>query len=244
MLAHRIELGDTDAKIPAGISRVRVADVSQPILPDRFITADSDAIAVARLLAADDGFFFVIEGNGITGTIDYSSLSKPIFQVCLFALIGELEEAMLKMITLDALASWRALPAGRRQKTLDRFNRRQDQHRTVSIVNKTSLPISDENVNNDYKARCLLAETMFIDKSTILRKRHLLPIMANGELQTLFKAAEEVRNGCAHPGSIEGIPLERSEFGRFLPDLNRVLAYIRENVPDEIIWTTFLPEMW
>jgi hypothetical protein len=233
---------DDDEDGSVGQSRSAV-DAMRPIDPGSLVSADTSALAVARLVAAQGEFLFVVDGNDITGTLAYENLFKPPFRVCLFSLMIQLEEEARKLISLDALCNWQALSASRQQKAIDVFNRKNAEEPSRGFFGP-SKPVTVADVTNDYRARSVLKETTFIDKGTIIQKQGLVSAMTKSEMKQLFARAERVRNACVHAGTFHSRVMVREEFWRFVNDIHRILRFIDENTPEEIVWRVSAKDGW
>ncbi len=104
-----------------------IRDYMKPLRLDRFVTASMPARRALQLLTAhpDGETWFVLDDNEVIGTIQYDSLFKPPFRVCLFALVTELEQSSLNLCLLNAKESWDCLPPGRQAKAMETLQMRQ-----------------------------------------------------------------------------------------------------------------------
>jgi DNA-binding transcriptional regulator GbsR (MarR family) len=86
----------------------------------------------------------------------------------------------------------------------------------------------------------LLEYTTFIDKKTVLVKRHLVPKAHRREIEETFDSIEELRNRCAHPDSSDE-PFEQPKellekvlaCHGLLAKIKDVLEPIAEELPDK-----------
>ena len=175
-----------------------VRELMHPLVVDSVVSASTSAFCLVRLLKdrqADR--LFVLEGEEIVGTVDYSDFDSPLFGMALFSLILQVEKAVLTLVQEDAEASWAVLAPRWKRKarplladkkwavTLDRFYQGTDLQRLSAAHRETP-------------ASFLLEYTSLKDKKIIVLERKLLPEFETTDLKIFFTTAENVRNAIAH----------------------------------------------
>ena len=186
---YSIEMYDSDL--------AQIRDAVRTIYPSEIVSADTPAFKLLRLVAERPKsgiILFVLDHEAIVGTVSPTMLASPVFRLCLFSLTLELENAALNAAMRNPIASWNALPPGRRAKAKEVHNRLHGKERVA-------------NSPGDRVLEPLLASTMFSDKGKIVAKRKLLRGWSRARVESLFALAEEVRNGSAHTRDDQPSPL-------------------------------------
>jgi hypothetical protein len=190
-----------------------IKEVCHPLYPEEIIAADTTAFKLVRLLRdrpRSGLILFVVDEDAITGTVSPAVFRLPLFRLCLFSLTLELEAAALRAALTNPLASWNVLSEGRRAKAQESLGRLSSESRT----RPSDTPALG----------ALLSATMFADKAAILVKRRLL---GSGEVESLFRQAERVRNWAAHTREADSVsPLGESALGvaTFVEECQEVTA--------------------
>jgi len=189
--------------------RKHVRDIMQTVEPSHLVSGDTTLFGAVNIFASGDrDWFWVLDGPDICGTLHASCFKRPLFAVCLLAMVLQLEQAALDLISCDFRDTnrhWSYLSDERKEKARKQYG----------IVYKRGKKNPEAPTE-----RLLLEMTTMIDKCTIVKKSQLLPHRAPGEIHEFFALAEKVRNDCAH-GRIHS--LRRHEILGFAQDCHRYI---------------------
>jgi hypothetical protein len=214
--------------------RIHVRDIMHTIEPSQLVSADTTLFCAVHIFASGNrDWFWVLDGPDICGTLHASCLHRPLFAACLLAMVLQLEQSALDLISLDisdANRHWSYLSDNRKQKALDQYKR------VYEHDYKNPEKLGDPDAPSDHPP---LDMTLMIDKCTILRKGLLLPNRTPDEIQKFFVLAEQVRNDCAH-GHIHSLSSHEilgfaQDCHRYIKELDEAAEAKREDLmyPDE-----------
>lgn len=182
---------------------------------DILISSSTSLLEAIHLYCRGDSYIYlVLKGNQFIGFLNYSHFHKLPFRLCLFALLMDLERAMLKITKSKPTSFLKNLTKGR----LDCAER---------IGGFRGLSLNEENKVFDYN---LVDCTMFIDKFTMLSKNPEIVQQCPNINSKFIKKAEKIRNSIAHPEGKQSVllPIERKEllpFIKWIEELQLQLDY-------------------
>jgi len=169
----------------------RLCDCMELIKPEMIMSSDTPLLeAISAFSNSAVPFLLLLRGQQFSGLLSYADLNKLPFQLCLFALLIDLEMTMLKVIQLSPSQSASLLSAGQSARLKDIYAKR-GYHNDLR--------------GNPYVSK-LLECTTITQKFSILRK-YTETNQAIPELSSKFcKVAEDARNAIAHP-SLQSVTL-------------------------------------
>jgi hypothetical protein len=178
-----------------------VSDCMTPITCAMLVSGDAKYLELADLFAQQSSRFlyFVLEGTKITGTVSFGDLFCPLGRLCLFSLVLHLEKEAEELCKHKAETCFNVLSEGRQEKA----------HEVLA-----KCFASSKHNSGVEKYRGLIESTTFIDKGKMLGKAQLINNKSRNEIESVFAAAEKVRNSCAHNRSefqVLGLTSNRKE---------------------------------
>ncbi len=156
-------------------------DVMDPLTVESLVSFETPLIQAAKLFHASSPYvYLVLQSNQITGWMSYHDLLSIPFRACLFAMLLEIEQAMLEIALTDSkLAASKLSP--NRLKSLE------------GQIKKRSPKL--KHVTN----RDVLHRTLFSDKLSIIRRCSETSSSLPALRGKLLDEAEDVRNCLAQP---------------------------------------------
>lgn len=176
----------------------------EPINGDTLISSDTPLLeAIKTVCSEDNTIFLVLSRTKFIGFLHFNHFHKLPFRMCMFALLIDLERAMLEIIKSKASFYLKKLSDGRLVKAKNIYGHR-----------KYKLSYDNEEFDS-----LLLDCTTFVDKFLMLRKDPAFVNYCPNINNKLAKVAEEVRNLIAHPENEEIglLPIKKEEL---LPLIN------------------------
>jgi len=169
------------------------------IAPGNIISSTTPLLEALNIFAKSrEENIFILDGGAIKGFINERSFTKPIFRICILALLLEVEELSLNLINRKPLKSVEVLSRNRLKKSIETMT---NVYRNYFIIKKGKVYLKDKDESREptesFPYR-ILSCTSFIDKGTIIAKRKLLQKYTYKQIRLIFKKMEKIRNSYAH----------------------------------------------
>lgn len=208
-----------------------------PVLlgPNDIVSADTPLSALFEPSCGASMPLLVCDGMKWSGVLGSRELFSTPAQICLFALVRELEEVAGSLCKTFAVQCFKSLAPGRQEKAVKEFRTQYEAidsaktpNKLLSAVKRRGLQVVNGQPGGGLSAM-LVDCTAFADKKEMLRKCKLLIDYSKAELKRLFENAEKIRNFCAHTGNdATGFPFSLTELRQTVADIQRGIAAIRE----------------
>ena len=167
------------------------------------ISSDTPLLEAIRVVCRSNDFIFlVLKGNQFIGWLHYSHFYKLPFRMCLFALLIDLEEMLLKIAKSDPISFLEKLSDKRLVKAKKIYKNRR------YSLNKKGKEFDSK----------LIECTTFCDKFTMLKKNAAIVQKFPNIKNKFSNKAEKIRNNIAHPnGKKSGVlPIEKEKLIPFI----------------------------
>jgi hypothetical protein len=199
------------------------SDRATPIDPNLIIASSTSLKNLPLLFEENRKFYFILEGNEITHSVDYGDLDSLQGKLCLFSLLMELEATALDILFTDP------------EEFVKRLSERGlDNAKKVLLQRKDSTDI-DQYADEYDKAKKLLFCTAFIDKQKMLmplvQKKVISTFKNKDDFKSYFSTAKEVRNRIAHSNSILDVLNNPAIFKDFVSKTQAFIAELHRIKP-------------
>jgi len=184
-------------------SKKTLCECMEPIRGSVLISSDTPLLEAIRVVCRSNDFIFlVLKGNQFIGWVYYNHFHKLPFRMCLFSLLIDLEEMLLKIIKYDPTSFLEKLTPGRLDKAKEIYKKRR------YSLNKES---------KEYNSK-LIECTQFCDKFTMLREDPVIVKKFPSINNKFGNEAEKIRNDIAHPkGEKSGaLPIKKEKLIPFI----------------------------
>lgn len=175
----------------------------------------------------------VLDGNRFTGLLTPHNFGSQPARLCLLALTLELERAALEFCSFHAMEFFELLPEGRREKARRMFKERYlDRKVTLPLIVPEVPAFLEVSAQSSHRVREVVGAlrldcTNFIDKGTMLH-RSGATWFEPGDIKTLFKRAERLRNACAHAREADdALPLTVQELVTLVHDSRECIQALK-----------------
>jgi hypothetical protein len=194
-----------------------LCECMEPIRGDILISSDTPLLEAIRVVCRSNDFIFlVLKGNRFVGWLHYDHFYKLPFRMCLFSLLIDLEEMLLKIAKSDSISFLEKLPDTRLDKAKEIYKYRQ-------------YSLNKEGKEFDSK---LIECTAFCDKFIMLRKNAAI-VQEFPSINSKFgDKAEDIRNDIAHPKAEKSgaLPLKKEKLILFIEWAGKLRQQINDYI--------------
>jgi len=176
----------------------------EPITGSILISSDTPLLEAIRVVCRSKDFLFIVlKGNQFIGWLYYNHFHKLPFRMCLFSLLIDLEEILLKLTKTDPASFLEKLKPRRLDKAKEIYNIR-------------GYKLNKEG-GKEFNSK-LIECTQYCDKFIMLRKSPEIVQKFPSINNKFGDEAEKIRNNIAHPnGEKSGLlPIKREELLPFI----------------------------
>jgi hypothetical protein len=171
---------DIDTDLP-------LADNAKEIRPSDCATDSTPALTLmTEFLESPKPYRLILTETRLTGFVCWADLFKPEVNVCVLALLLEVEDKCAEALTwepMDAEEAFARLSEGRQQKAREVYTR------AMSRDNESDTPVQAED---------LVYATTFVDKATMVGSLEQFAGVSRRQLEKEFVRMERTRNSLAH----------------------------------------------
>jgi len=180
-----------------------LCECMEPIGGSSIISSNTSLLEAIRIVCRkNDAIFLILKSNQFIGWLHYNHFYKLPFRMCLFSLLIDLEEILLKIAKSDSISFLEKLPDTRLDKAKEIYKYRQ-------------YSLNKEGKEFDSK---LIECTAFCDKFIMLRKDAAIVQKCPNIKNKFSNTAEKIRNYVAHPEEEKSglLPIEKEKLIPFI----------------------------
>lgn len=193
-----------------GDPNIPVITTAKAIPANQIVSAETPLLDLLPLFP-QHFFFFLLQRNEFVGVVSYVHVDRPPLQLCLFALILELEAAMLHCLMRDR-------PRVTHYLSLLKADRRERAEKLARLKRRNKNPAG------------VLECTTLIDKTNMILKSELASSLEAARTeetpQRFLSRVEAVRNEIAHGGSVLQILRDPKDLVSFTEKLQRIISIL------------------